>query len=189
MNGYDFDKTIYNGNCFVDFYFYCLIRRPYLALLWPCQLIISLLYLVRIINRKLFKQTFHHYLLFVFGKEKLIAKFWQKHIKKIKPWYLQQKRENDVIVSASPEFFLRPACNMLGVKNLIATDMNLHTGVIKGENCYKYSKVNRFKQVFGETAKLEGFYSDSKSDIPMMMLADKKYFVYGNMIEEYQIQG
>lgn len=185
MVGYDFDKTIYSGNSFVDFYFYCLLRRPYIVLLLPYQLILSLLYLVRIMDRRQFKQAFHCYLFFVFGKKKLVTKFWQSHIKKIKSWYLKQKREDDVIVSASPEFFLQPACELLGVKYLIATQMNMRTGYIKGDNCYYYSKVNMFKQVFGADAKLEGFYSDSKRDIPMMELAEKGYFVFGDVIEEY----
>ena len=189
MNGYDFDRTIYDGDCFADFYFYCLLRRPYIVLILPYQLILCLLYLVHILNRKTFKQSFHHYLVFVFGKKKLIDRFWLKYIKKIKPWYLKQKREDDVIISASPEFFLRPACDMLGVKNLIATRMDIRTGHIKGDNCYKDSKVDRFREMFGNDARLEGFYSDSKSDIPMMMLADKKFFVFGNVIEEYKESG
>lgn len=188
MNGYDFDRTIYDGDCFVDFYFFCLLRRPYIILVLPYQLLLSLLFIMHMLGRKLYKQAFHHYLIFVFGKKKLIDKFWQTHIKKIKPWYLKQKREDDVIVSASPEFFLRPACDLLGIKYLIATNMDIRTGQIKGDNCYKYSKVDRFKQMFGEDARLEGFYSDSKSDIPMMLLAEKKYFVFGNVIEEYKEQ-
>ena len=185
MTGYDFDKTIYDGNSFVDFYFYCLLRRFYIALLLPYQALVGLLFVVHIFDRKMCKQAFHHYLFFVFAKEKLIAGFWQTHLKKMKPWYLAQKRADDVIVSASPEFFLRPACELLGVKHLIATDMDMRTGIIKGENCYKYNKVNLFKKMFGEDVKLKAFYSDAKSDIPMMALAEKGFFVFGDVIEEY----
>jgi len=187
MNGYDFDKTIYAGNCFADFYFYCLLRRPYILLLLPYQLVLSVLYLLRILNRKQFKQSFHCYLWFVFGKPQLVEKFWQTRINKIKPWYLAQKQADDVIVSASPEFFLRPACDKLAIKNLIATDMDLRTGVIRGENCYQESKVKMFQQKFGTAARLDSFYSDSKSDFPMMLLADKKYFVKGDMIQELSV--
>ena len=185
MIGYDFDKTIYHGNCFVDFYFYCLLRRLYIALLLPYQLIVGILYVVRVFDRKLCKQYFHQYLFFVLGKEKLIMKFWQTHIKKIKPWYLQQKREDDVIVSATPKFFLRPACDLLGLKHLIATNMVMQTGKIQGLNCYKHDKVKMFQDEFGKDTRLEAFYSDSKSDIPMMQFAGKGYFVDGNDIKEY----
>ena len=186
MTGYDFDKTIYDGNSFVDFYFYCLLRRPYIVLLLPYQGIVGLLYVLHIIDRRMCKQLFHHYLFFVFGTPKMIANFWQSHLKKIKPWYLEQQHEDDLIVSASPKSFLRPACDLLGIKHLIATDMNLRTGVIHGANCYKDTKVIMFNQTFGKDAKLQSFYSDSKSDIPMMLRAEKGYFVYGHTIEEYQ---
>ncbi len=186
MTGYDFDKTIYDGNCFVDFYFYCLLRRMYIVLLLPYQAMIGLMYIVRIIDRKICKQLFHCYLFFIFGKENLITKFWRTHIQKVKQWYLHQKREDDVIVSATPKFFLQPACAMLGVKYLIATDMDMRTGKINGDNCYKESKVKFFKQFFGSDVKLKAFYSDSKSDIPMMQLAEKGYFVFGNQIKEYK---
>ena len=39
MTGYDFDKTIYDGDCFIDFYKYCLYRRIYLIFFIPIQLI------------------------------------------------------------------------------------------------------------------------------------------------------
>lgn len=185
MTGYDFDKTIYKGNSFVDFYFYCLLRRPYIALLLPYQAIIGLLFVWRVINKKQCKQLFHGYLFFVFGKDAMIAKFWQTHIQRIKPWYLAQKREDDVIVSASPKFFLQPACDLLGIKHLIATDMDLHTGKIRGDNCCAECKVKMFKQTFGEDAQLAAFYSDSKSDLPMLQLAEKGYFVFGDTIEAY----
>ena len=74
---------------------------------------------------------------------------------------------------------------MLGIKYLIATEMNKSTGVITGENCYKTSKVKMFRRMFGNDAMLEAFYSDSKSDIPMMRLAEKGYFVFGNEIKEH----
>lgn len=186
MNGYDFDKTIYDGNSFVDFYFYCLLRRPYILLILPYQLILSVLYLVRILNRKQYKQAFHCYLFFVFGKKKLLNNFWQTRIKKIKSWYLTQKQDDDVIVSASPEFFLRPVCDQLSIKNLVATNMDMRTGIIRGENCYRDSKVKMFQQRFGAEARLDSFYSDSQNDLPIMMLAKKKYFVIGDEIQEYQ---
>lgn len=186
MTGYDFDQTIYAGNCFADFYFYCLLRRPYIALLLPYQAIIGLLYLVRAIDRRRCKQLFHIYLGWLWKRESLITQFWQGHIKKIKAWYLAQKRDDDVIVSATPKFFLQPACNQLGLRYLIATEMNPCNGVIRGDNCCGVNKVKMFQQTFGANTKLAAFYSDSRSDIPMMQLAERGYLVFGNRIVEYQ---
>ncbi|MBO4823001.1 MAG: haloacid dehalogenase-like hydrolase [Clostridia bacterium] len=186
MTGYDFDKTIYDGNCFVDFYFYCLVRRFYIIFLLPYQAVVGLLYVVRLIDRKLCKQLFHVYLFFIGGKVKLITQFWQTHLSKIKPWYLKQKRDDDVIISATPKFFLQPACDALKIKHLVATQMNMRTGKIDGDNCYGVSKVTMFKETFGANVVLKAFYSDSKSDIPMMQFAEKGYFVFGNVIKEYK---
>lgn len=35
MNVYDFDETIYDGDSTVDFYKYCLRRRPYIIFRFP----------------------------------------------------------------------------------------------------------------------------------------------------------
>ncbi len=186
MNGYDFDQTIYDGNSFVDFYFYCLLRRPYIVLLLPYQLIVSFLYCIHLLDRKQYKQAFHRYLFFLYDKEKLVNRFWQTHIRKIKPWYLKQKKSDDVIISASPRFFLQRACDLLAIKNLIATEMDIRNGQIIGENCVQENKVKMFQQMFGNEIRLVNFYSDSKKDIPMMHLAEHAYFVFGHTFEEYR---
>ena len=41
------------------------------------------------------------------------------------PWYLMKKRDDDLIISASPDFVVRPAAEMLGVR-LIATPMQIY---------------------------------------------------------------
>ena len=37
MNVYDFDGTLYDGDCMVDLYKYCLKRRPYILVVFPSQ--------------------------------------------------------------------------------------------------------------------------------------------------------
>lgn len=36
--------------------------------------------------------------------EKDVNDFWKEYIGNIKPFYLEQKKDDDVIISASPEF-------------------------------------------------------------------------------------
>ena len=65
--------------------------------------------------------------------------------------------------------------------------MDMRTGLIAGDNCYQNSKVTMFQQKFGTDTQLASFYSDSKSDMPMMLLAVKKYFVDGDVVTEYEM--
>ena len=89
---------------------------------------------------------------------------------------LKQKREDDLIISASPEFLLRPIADSLGVR-LIATPMDRHTGKILGKNCHDYEKTTRYYAAF-PTKKPERFYSDSLSDTPMARLAKEAFLVH-----------
>ncbi|MEN6339954.1 MAG: GtrA family protein, partial [Clostridiaceae bacterium] len=97
---------------------------------------------------------------------------------KIEPWYLAQKAMDDVIVSASPEFLLRPVCAELGITNLIASRVDRTTGVYDGLNCYGDEKVARFRKAYGEIP-IERFYSDSLSDSPLAALANESFLVSG----------
>ena len=181
MNAYDFDGTIYKGDCFIDFYFFCFIRRPYLIIMLPFQL---LFVLFTFYNRKLVKQSFAIYLLILPSKIYLVKEFWNKHIGKIKKWYLAQRKDDDIIISASPRFILQEIVKRLHLKNLICTEMNMHTGFIKGKNCYGNEKVARFNNEY-PSLKLNAFYSDSKSDLPMMNIAENGYLVKKNKITKF----
>ncbi len=173
MNGYDFDKTIYKGDCFVNFYLFCFKKFPYIIILLPFQII---MFIFVFSSRKLIKEVLGMYLILIPNKTKQIDLFWDKNICKIEKWYLNQKRENDVIISASPEFLLFPICKRLNIKNVIATKMNVKTGKIAGKNCWGEEKCVRFRNLFPETC-LFSFYSDSLSDKPMMKLSQNGYLV------------
>ncbi len=183
MNGYDFDKTIYDGDSFVHFYFYTIIKRPFLVLFFLPQMFCGLLFLLRLINKKHLKQLLMFNLRFFKDKEKLLEQFWDRNLKHIKQWYLEQKQADDVIISASPEFLVASACKRLGLKYIYGTDMNLQTQKITGKNCWGQEKVVRFEKEFGKDLILKTFYSDSLSDMPMMKKAEKGIFVKGDKRE------
>lgn len=180
MNGYDFDKTIYDGDSFVHFFKWTVLKKPFLALLLPFQLVVALLFVLRIVGKKQLKQATMFNLKFFKNKEKLLREFWDKHMKNIKQWYLEQKREDDVIISASPEFLVKEACIRLGLKYVYGTNMNIQAQKIIGENCWGKEKVKRFEKEWGEDVTLKTFYSDSLSDMPMMQKAKQGIFVKGN---------
>ena len=93
----------------------------------------------------------------------------------IADWYLAQKRDDDLIISASPEFLLRPITEKLGVQ-LIATRMDSRTGRITGNNCHDSEKISRFLRDY-PNGSVDVFYSDSLSDSPMAWFASKAFLV------------
>lgn len=176
MNVYDFDKTIYYGDSSVDFYMYCLRRHPSIAVLWPAMLWAAFLYGIKRVNKTEMKQRFFSFLKRLQDSENLVNEFWQKNETQICKWYINQKKESDVIISASPEFLLKPVCNKLGIDKVIASRVDIFSGKFEGLNCYGEEKVRRFQQQFG-TAEIKNFYSDSLSDIPIARLAENGYLV------------
>ena len=71
----------------------------------------------------------------------------------------------------------------LNIKYWAATNYDTKSGKIYGENCYGEEKVIEFSKMF-ELKKLDTFYSDSLSDLPIMKKAKKAYLVNGDEITE-----
>lgn len=184
MNVYDFDKTIYDGDSTIDFYLYTLKKKPFLILLLPYSVLYFILYKLHIVSKHKFKEVFFFFVKYINDLEKFINEFWNIKDVKIKKWYLDSKKKTDIIISASPEFLLKPICDKLNV-NLIATIVDPKTGKIEGENCYGENKVIRFKEY--TTKKINKFYSDSYSDNPMALISKKAYIVNKNDINDWNI--
>ena len=102
--------------------------------------------------------------------------YWDEHESWVCPWYLKQQRPDDLVISASPEFVVKPMTDRLGIR-LIATSMDKHTAKIDGLNCHGEEKVRRFYKEFPEDTVVENFYSDSLTDTPLAKLADKAYLI------------
>jgi len=176
VNVYDFDHTIYDGDASFDFIVYCLLHYPKAWKFLPLQFIAIVRYVLGQWNRKQVKQAAFAFLRVLPNAESVVASFWSTHDRKIKPWYLQQKHANDLIISASPDFLLQPIAQTLGISAPIATIMDIHTGRIAGENCRADEKVKRLRK-YDSSIKIANCYSDSMSDIPLLKLADTAYLV------------
>ena len=111
--------------------------------------------------------------------EKELARFWDRHMKNVEKWYLDIQREDDVIISASPEFLVKVCCERLGIKHVMASRVDPKTGKYYGLNCYGAEKPKRFDEYFGseKRAEIENFYSDSYSDAPLAVIAKMAYLV------------
>lgn len=177
MNVYDFDDTIFVPDCSFCFLQYCLRHYPRAACkMLPASLWQFILYLKDgKSDAKKLKEALFSFLNRIDNVERVVDEFWEEHFDRIEPWYLTQKRDDDLVISASPDFLLRPATDRLGIA-LIATPMNPYTGKIQGKNCHDQEKTRRFLELYPEE-NIENFYSDSLSDTPMARMAEQAWFV------------
>lgn len=181
MNVYDFDKTIYDGDSTLDFYFYCIQRQPMILMWLPSQIWAFALCFFGVIDKTKFKQCFYIFLKSLKNIDDLIILFWGMNEKKIKEWYIKRQQFDDVVISASPEFLLKPICDKFQIQYLIASRVDKQNGKYYGLNCYGEEKVSRFKEVFPNNS-ISEFYSDSLSDAPLAILAKKSYIVQKNNV-------
>ena len=180
MNGYDFYNTILNGNSTRRFAFFCSVRFPYLIFFVPVIIIAFLLRIMRIVSKNRYLHMLGWFIALVPNVEKYVVKFWDKNMKHIKSWYLAQKRDDDIIISASPAFIVEEACKRLGV-TCIATNLDTHAR-LHGQHVYGQVKVSSYVSIYGGTI-LASYYSDSMSDIPMFEFAERGYFVNGDEVK------
>lgn len=183
MNVFDFDQTIYDGDSTRDFVFWCMRRHPKAMLYVPGIVAASIrYYLLHIGTKTGFKERMYTFLKVCDGQTD-VDRFWQAKLSNIKPFYSDVHTDGDVIVSASPEFLLKPLEAILNIR-VIASKVDLHTGRYDGLNCYHQEKVSRLRAQYPD-AVIERFYSDSYSDEPLARLAQKAYIVNGNKITEW----
>lgn len=186
MNVYDFDETVYKGESSVEFFLSLFKLEPSLIRFLPDVAKTFFLY-------KKEKITFDE-LLDGYGKkverffseskidmENEVRLFWDRHMKGIKPLYLSRQREDDVIITASPDFLMSEICKRLGIKNLICTGFDLETGKITSP-CFRESKVDRFLERYPD-GHIDEFYTDSGNDKFLMPYADKVFIVKGGKIK------
>lgn len=176
MNCYDFDQTIFYPDSSCCFYLYCLRHYPRAVLRsLPATTVLGIRYLRKTADTKALKEKVFGFLPYLDDVDGIVEAFWEENRSRLGDWYLRQKREDDLILSASPEFLLRPVAEELGVR-LIATPMDRYTGRISGLNCHDEEKVRRFYREY-PGGHVEAFYSDSLSDTPMAQIADRAYLV------------
>lgn len=183
MNVYDFDDTIYRGDSTVDFFKWCIKKNPLISLRLLKGGAAFCVYKTKHCSKTYFKEKLYRILQSIPDIDSFVEEFWNHHIKNIKQWYLENKKADDVIISASPEFLLAPVCNRLGI-TLLASQVDKDTGFYYGINCYGAEKVRRFRENFNE--QIDNFYSDSLSDEPLAKIATKAYIVDGDTLTPWR---
>lgn len=179
-NVYDFDNTIYAGDSTTDFYRYCLLRHPRMWLELPVVAWMGLGMATRRIDKTCAKERIYRFLRLLPDVEAEVTAFWRTHRARLKPWYLAQRADTDVIISASPEFLLAPVCRELNV-TLMASRVDAKTGAYTGVNCHGEEKVRRLFEAL-PACQADAFYSDSLSDAPLAKIARRAFLVKGMRI-------
>ena len=182
MNIYGFDDTIFEGDSSVKFIKYSLIRHP-LLLTWSLIKALKecIKYLFKKSNFGLIKSELFSFVKHINNLDEYMNKYVLKHQKFIKKFYLEQKKEDDVVISASFDFIVRPFCEKLGIKYIIATKYDTEKGHIIGNNCKGLEKIVRFNEIF-KNPNVKEAYSDSLSDITMFEIAKKAFLVKDDIL-------
>lgn len=183
MNIYDFDKTIYSGDSSVDFFSFCLKKNPRVIYSAFKTLVSVVQKEFGKCNIEKVKTDFFSFLKYFDNTENLVLEFWKKNKNKIATWFINQKKSDDFVISASPEFLLSPICKKLNV-NLISTKIDIKTGKLIGKNCKGKEKVSRLfeKEI---QPYIENFYSDSLSDFPLAELSENAWLVKKGKITKW----
>ena len=182
MKVFDFDGTIYDGDSSLDFYFFCLRKKLSVLLYVPMQVWAALGYIVRIYSKTQFKERFFCFLKAFSDIDTVVTAFWITHTARLKPILLELVDPKSVIISASPEFLLKPVVDSMNTGTLLATRMDKKCGRITGKNCFGAEKISRFKTYFGDDAVITDFYSDSTKDKLMADMANHAFFVEGHKV-------
>ena len=177
-NLYDFDGTIYDGNCSVDFFIYCLVQNPKLIKYIPQNLKDLLNIKLKRLELEHSQTNYCQFLTDMRDLEILILKFWKQNLKKIKTWYLEQKQESDIIITTSPSFLINPICSYLNIQ-AISTIINQENGEIL-ELCYRGKKLEMLNKDYKDVT-FDRFYTDNLSDDECLSSKAKQTFlVKGN---------
>ena len=177
MNIYDFDKTIFYPDSSVTFVKWSIRRHPLIFLLClPIMAWRGLLYLLKLTPKERLKESAFRFIRYLPDLDAELKIYWDEHESWICPWYLKQQRPDDLVISASPAFVVKPMTDRLGIR-LIASDMDKRTGLMNGLNCHGEEKVRRFYEQFPKDSRVENFYSDSLTDAPLARLAEHAFLI------------
>ncbi|MDR2526218.1 MAG: haloacid dehalogenase-like hydrolase [Oscillospiraceae bacterium] len=186
MNVYDFDNTLYSGESGVDLFFFYLKKRPSLVRFAPWVGVGILRYKLHMIDMDTFTRRYAWVVeRFLSGIQNYAAdarEFWDLHESGIRDFYKPLHREDDLVISASPEQSLREICGRMGIQRWIGTRINEETNALEFI-CFRENKVKAFRAQYpGE--RIENFYTDSMNDKPLMDLAEHVFFLKKGKLEQ-----
>ncbi|MEO1522676.1 MAG: HAD-IB family hydrolase, partial [Cyanobacteria bacterium J06633_2] len=163
--------------------------RFYLGLVWVSPVLVA--YALRLIpNWKAKEVVLTHFLSGIsdvrlqalgerFATQSLSKLLRTEAVKRLR-WH-QEQGHKTVLVSASPEAYLRPWAREMAFDDVIGTRLKVSdgavTGQILGQNCYGPEKVHRMKACLGELERYYIYaYGDSKGDRELLSVANCPHY-------------
>ncbi len=183
VNVYDFDKTILPYDSSLAFFRFCARRYPRAALRSIAAAPGLPLLAVGLASKTAVKEKFYRFLTMIPDVDAELDIFWAEHFGNVNRWYLERRRPDDIIISASPEFLLRLPADKLGVR-LIASRVGKYTGIYEGANNDGEEKVRRLRREYPGT-EIREFFSDSANDTPLAGLAERAWMVSGSTLRPW----
>ncbi len=177
---YDFDGTLYDGDSTVDFVFFCLRRHPALLLGLPGLTRAALGLALGRCGLTAFKTVLFGQMARRICLTEEAALFWQdpKTRARLGRWFERTPRDLPIVIaSASPEFELQHAAELLGVQWLIGTRCDPATGRLLGKNCRGEEKLRRIGEQLGEFEIRAMYTDDARADGPLLARAQEGYIV------------
>lgn len=186
---FDFDGTLYKYDSILSFCLYYYQQKPQRIWRVIMQVYAWVLWKSKRINTSTFKSKFICFIARDSAQEvqRMAAQFWENKETFNEELMLALKRCQEdslcvVVVSASPDLFILPACEKLGIKHVISTTLRIHEdGYTLGTNCRGSEKIIRLREVF-PTQGIGQAYSDNNDDLPLLHAAENGFLVKNGSI-------
>jgi len=174
---YDFDKTVFPWDSGMRFWLFCLKKKPLLLRYLPAQAAGALRFVLGIGDNAAAKSGSLAFLKGIDAAREARL-FWEANIRHIYAFFLPANRSRPAVVcSASPDFLLKPVCEMLDVEHLVCTKIDAGSGKIKGNNCKGAEKVRRLADEAAAYRFIDVYTDSVKNDAPMLALGEKAFLV------------
>lgn len=185
MRVFDFDNTIYDGESVLDFYFFSIKYKPVVIKYIFVVLYEFLRYKWGLTTLSRLDEVASKYATEYANEfddiDKVVNDFWDKNIKKIKPWYTPQP--DDLLLTASFNIIMDELCRRTGIKRCICSIFNREDNSVTYLN-FSGNKKETFQKKYGEDTIIDKFYTDHKFDKPMFSISKEVYLVKGNKIKK-----
>ena len=172
---YDFDGTIYDGDSTFDFVRFCMRRHPAMLLGLPRIAGAGVKLAMKKIGLTEFKSALFSVMTAYMDLHTESGLFWLdgRTKKKLGKWFSKTPRDLPIVIaSASPEFELRHAAKILGVKTLIGTRADVNTGELV-LSAVIYPQLDKFENPH-DHAKIEATVSEQVKKMNRKLVSYKQ---------------